>query len=442
MILLSSAGGQPDSRRHDGGGHGGVISKPARRQPVSPLVSPLPFRENHIEHSLLSRGGLPVKSRVAWGLPGVIAAAVLFALTSSFLRASDHADPMALREPESNITGLFFFPKGDQMILILNIRRALIDPKPYNLAPFEYAVHMDLTSPLSFEDPADRGHYGGTIVVPERLHPDASIRVKLNDDTTLKNVSFTGLKDTDRIRVFSGVRDDPFIFPRFFRRNVISMVFGIPMSAFPQGQRDFILWGTTYKDGRQIDHVGRSNRTQQARFDALNTLPPHEHVKKIMELARKWDGVYRFFNGFDEWWSKSIAGLLQYLIQIRKYDMQPDVMIYTDRFPPGFPNGRQLPDDVAALTCQAGDCILQELSFVEGGWPRQTVNDKPFSDDWPYLAEPWPDQATSPMAKSIWPYAIGLLLVLLIVSWGVVEIVRRLILWLWHHLRREAVAGA
>jgi hypothetical protein len=263
--------------------------------------------------------------------------------------------------------------------------------------------------------------------------------MRLNNDTTLKDLSFRGLRDPDRIRRFTGVRDDPFIFPRFFKRNVIAMVLSIPISAFPDGQRDFILWGATYKDGKQIDHQGRSNRTQQARFDALNTLPPSEHVAEIMRLQEKWNDRFTFLNGFKEWQPKALAALIQTNLQIRKYDLEPDVMIYSNRFPPGFPNGRQLPDDVGALTCQAGDCILQELSLIEGGWPRQTVNDKQFLDEWPYLAAPWPDQQeTPPSTKSIWPYVIGIGLVVLIVSWGVVEIIWRSIWWLWRRLRRKA----
>jgi hypothetical protein len=380
-----------------------------------------------------------MKRRVVWALPALMLFAVLFALAPSFLRASDHADPMMLKEPESNITDLFFYPMGDQMILILNVRRALTNPKPYNLESCEYAVHMYLTSPLSFEDAADRGHYGGKIMVPEKLRPDVTITMRLNNDTTLKDLSFRGLRDPDRIRRFTGVRDDPFIFPRFFKRNVIAMVLSIPISAFPDGQRDFILWGAAYKDGKQIDHQGRSNRTQQARFDALNTLPPSEHVAEIMRLQEKWNDRFTFLNGFKEWQPKALAALIQTNLQIRKYDLEPDVMIYSNRFPPGFPNGRQLPDDVGALACQAGDCILQELSLIEGGWPRQTVNDKQFLDEWPYLAAPWPDQQeTPPSTKSIWPYVIGIGLVVLIVSWGVVEIIWRSIWWLWRRLRRKA----
>jgi hypothetical protein len=384
-----------------------------------------------------------MKRRVVRARSALMLVAVLLALAPSFLRAADHADPIMLQEPESNITDLFFYPKGDQMILILNVRRALTNPKPYNLEPFEYAVHMDLTSPVSFEDAVNRSRYGGTIMVPEKLRPDVTVTMRLNDDATLKDVSFRGLRDPDRIRTFTGVRDDPFIFPRFFKRNVIAMVLSIPMSAFPDGQRDFILWGATYQDGELIEHHGRSNRTQQGRFDALNTLPPSEHVAEIMRQQEKWNDRFTFLNGFKEWLPKALAALIQTNLQIRKYDLAPDVMIYSNRFPPGFPNGRQLLDDVAALTCQTGDCILQEISFIEGGWPRQTVNDKPFLDEWPYLAEPWPDQPeTPPSTKSIWPYVIGIALAVLILSWAVVEIIRRSISWLWRRLRRKPAPAA
>jgi hypothetical protein len=174
----------------------------------------------------------------------------------------------------------------------------------------------------------------------------------------------------------------------------------------------------------------------------LNTLPPSEHVAEIMRLQEKWNDRFTFLNGFKEWQPKALAALIQTNLQIRKYDLEPDVMIYSNRFPPGFPNGRQLPDDVGALTCQAGDCILQELSFIEGGWPRRTVNDKPFLAEWPYLAEPYPEQPQmAPSQPSIWPWIIGLVILVAILGWAVVEIVRRTVLWLWRRRsRRTAVA--
>ena len=351
--------------------------------------------------------------------------------------ASDHADPTDLTDPNANITGLFIFPKGDQYILIFNVRRALTDPKPYDLAPYEYVVNFDLSTPVTFNSAEDRARYGGTIVQPEKLHPDATITVRLNDDTTLKGLKYQGLKNTDNIRTYTGVRDDPFIFPRFFKVNVISMVMSIPMNAFPAGQRDFILWGVTYKDGKESDHVGRSVRTQLPRFSAINTSPPSEHVKILTKLKTSTDDLYNFLKGNKEWWSKATADLLQFTFQIRKYDLVPDVMIYTDRFPAGFPNGRLLTDDVNAILCLTGDCLLQELSFIEGDWPRATKNDKPFLPDWPYLAEPWPDKAeAAPSTRSIWPYIIGIGLVLALLIWGVIELLRRLAMWIWRKFCR------
>lgn len=382
-----------------------------------------------------------MKRRVAGGLAALMLFASLFALTSSALRASDHADPLNLTDPNANITGLFIFPKGDQYILVLNVRKSLVGPKPYELSPYDFVVNIDLTTPLSFASEEDRARYGGTVLTPEKLHADASITVHLNDDTTLKDISYTGLKDTDHINTYTGVRDDPFIFPRFFKVNVISMVMSIPKTAFPEGQKDFILWGTTSKNGKQLDHVGRSVRSQLPRFGLLNTLAPKDHVKLLMKEKKLLDDIANFLNGNKEWWSQAIAGLLEFTFQIRKYDLAPDVMIYTTRFPPGFPNGRQLADDVNAIVCTTGDCLLQELSFIEGDWPRATVNDKPFLADWPYLAEQWADRAPAPPpTRSIWPYVIGILLLVALVNWALIEIIRRLLMWLWQKYCRN-VAG-
>lgn len=365
----------------------------------------------------------------------VTVAFALFALFPAAVQASDHADPMSLKEPLSNITGLFFFPKGDQMILIMNVRRSLTAPRPYQLEPFSYVVHMDLHSKVTYGD-EDRARYGGTVVNPAGISDDVTITFRLNDDTTVKEKTFVGLKNPESIKVWSGVRDDPFIFPRFFKKNVISMVLSIPMSAFPSGQQDFLLWGTTHKGSEMLDHVGRSNRSQLGRFDFLNTLAPRDHVPEILKRMKSRDRLYNFFNKYNQ--TKPLAGLVQYVWQIRKYDIAPDVMVYTTRYPPGFPNGRRLPDDIVAQTCQYGDCILQELSYVEGKWPRQIVNDKPFLDTFPYLAEPWPDSPEPPPAKNIWGLLVcwGLVILLIVVLWHV------LVLWIFSRWYRRRLQQA
>jgi hypothetical protein len=342
----------------------------------------------------------------------VLAGLVLCALAA---HASDHADPMILQLPDANITGLFFFPHGDQMILVFNVRRALTAPKPYNLEPYEYVIHMDTHTPITFGD-EDRARYGGAVPDPSTISEDIGIHIRLNDDATLKSVQYKGLANTNQIKVFTGVRDDPFIFPRFFKRNVVSMVFSVPKTSFPAGKHDYIVWGSVYEDGKQIDHVGRSNRSQLGRFDFLNTVPPNEQLPVIMEKQKSRDKLYNWFNKYKE--TQPIAGLIQYVLQIRKYDLHTDVMIYSDRYPPGFPNGRRLPDDIVGLTCEQGDCILQELAFVEGSWPRQTINDKPFSDQFPFLAEPWPDNpAQPPPAPSIKPRLTLFIILFILIFW-------------------------
>lgn len=379
--------------------------------------------------------------RIRWALAALLSLApLLFAPASTF--ASDHADPTDLTDPYANITGLFFFPKGDEYILVLNIRRALTAPKPYDLTPYEYRINFDLTTKVTFDSAEDRARYGGTIAAADvpKLHPDAWITVRLNNDTTLNKIEVKGLKYPTR--TFTGVRDDPFIFPRFFKVNVISMVMSFPKDAFPAGQHDFILWGTTSKDGNELDHVGRSIRTQLPRFGIINTSPPSEHLKILMEHKEKRDGLYNFLKGNKEWYSKALADLFEPNFLIRKYDLAPDVMIFSDRFPAGYPNGRLLTDDVVAQTCTFGDCLLQELSYIEGGYPRATTNDKPILDDWPYLPEPWPDkpEAASP-TNSILPYIIGFVLVFAFVSWAIVELARRLIIRLLFKSRTRPQVG-
>ena len=75
---------------------------------------------------------------------------------SAGARSSDHADPITLPVLESGLTDLHAFPEGDQMIVVLAARRALTAPPPYQLEPYEYAIHMDLHSQMSYENAEDR----------------------------------------------------------------------------------------------------------------------------------------------------------------------------------------------------------------------------------------------------------------------------------------------
>jgi hypothetical protein len=296
--------------------------------------------------------------------------------------ASDHADPIMLRHSEAGLTGLFLFPDGDRMVFILGIRPRLTQSPPFELEDYEYSIMIDLHTGLGFDNEQDRLRYGGTIQDSTTIAPDITMSFKLNNDTSVREQTINGLHSTDGIRIWSGVRDDPFINPRFFGTNIIAIVASVPRALFPAQQQDWIVWGKSTRNGRQIDHVGRSNRTMLPRFNVLNTLPPSEHVAR---LKRRHDDP-NIFENFDMIRISPLFGM-------RPYDFAADVMIYSTRFPAGYPNGRLLTDDVTLLTCQMGDCLLMEIAFTDSPeWPRRTVNDKEFLPEFPYLAEPWPDK--------------------------------------------------
>ena len=313
--------------------------------------------------------------------------------------ASDHADPLALTTLEAGITGLFAFPKGDDLVVILTVRRGLTSPAPYPLDEYEYTIFMDLTSKVLFGNAEDVARYGGTVKEPAGIAHDVAIRFRLDNNAKLQEgfpdyAGKTTLAHYERFPVAVGVYDDPFIFPRFFEKNVIAMALSIPFSSFPGNQQDMLLWATTTKNGKLIDHVGRSNRTQLGRLDFLNTLHPSEHVAAIEKRHQRGNSVQEGLTHLMGHFLPvgGISGLFTYVLQVRDYDNHPDVMIFTTRRPAGFPNGRRLEDDVAGLTCAQGDCVLQEVAFIEGEWPRATENDRDFSDEFPYLGAPWPER--------------------------------------------------
>jgi len=352
------------------------------------------------------------------------------------------------------------------LVAILCVRRMLTQTKSLNLEPYRYQLHMDSSSAVSFEDTsADvmarearkmeagmgyrpstgmkgerptgeeaRERYGGKIGRPDKIEDNVIIELTLRNDASLNTFRVTGLaaEDFDRsgvwnpevISVWTGVRDDPFIFPPFFGTNVVAMVVSIPMHYFESDQSSWLVWATSHKGGRQIDHVGRSLRTQNPRFELLNTLHPREHVKALTEENEN-PGLMR---------DLAVRINLQQLAAYRPWDFVPDVMIFTPRFRVGYPNGRLLTDDVAALLAQNGDTLLLELSHQSASWPRATTNDKTFSETFPYLAEPWDDKPPTPppeLSARNTMILLGVLLVvaviLVLAALQVVSIVRRLL---------------
>lgn len=214
---------------------------------------------------------------------------------------------------------------------------------------------------------------------------------RLSIDKTRKLVKAQGLK-AGAINIQTGIFDDPFIFPRFFRSNVVGIVTSIPIKLLrhsdgsPASNAPILLWATTHlPDGKQSDHVGRSLRTQLPRFGYLNDKHPSNHVSTIMRVHDAPNLMENVLSTF-----------LSPLEAHRHYDNAPDVMIYDLRKPAKFPNGRWLGDDVSKTLADAGETLLLELSYAESRqFPRSTTNDKEFRALFPYLAPRWTTAQTN-----------------------------------------------
>lgn len=369
--------------------------------------------------------------------------AILLCASYHLCRGSDHADPQSVLNPfyvqpypEANITDLHAFMvdrlvgennqiiEGEYLIVSLCVRRALTpeQARTLNFKDYRFCVHFDLDPKVvrtsgdrdgaiaqMFEatnshdalhdmDRSMQALYGGIVTKPEEIKESASLKFEIQteheDDprvlVTAKAEGFTiatnvangpGDLRPNVINVQAGIFDDPFIFPRFFRRNVIGIVTAIPLSAvpLPNGKAPILLWATTHKGEKQIDHVGRSLRTQLPRFGYLNDKRPSEHVREITRVHSS--------PTFKE---DMLATFISPLEAHRHYDSAPDVMIYDLRAPAKFPNGRALRDDVAKILADAGETLLLELSYAESKqFPRAETNDKEFRDTFPYLALPW-----------------------------------------------------
>jgi len=63
-------------------------------------------------------------------------------------------------------------------------------------------------------------------------------------------------------------------------------------------------------------------------------------------------------------------------------------------------------------------CRATAEMIASGNYLYPTFNDKPFLDDFPYLAEPWPETPQAPPMPSILPLAGGVLVVLLAIVFG------------------------
>lgn len=275
----------------------------------------------------------------------------LVVLAISPMWGADHSDtPLlgTLGRNDARLTDLYAFTRGDDLVLALCTDPAIPPEVVDYRFPSDLTLqfHIDNHSEIRFDEPDDLRDFGGTIVLPGRVADDIVVEVTFDRDGTAQ-FHFEGLSQSfaKHMKLFAGLRDDPFIRTPRNGHNVAAVALALPLEAVLDSQPTLLIWGTSKVPdltGPICDHMGRALRSQF--FEPLNTLRPRDHFREL--------------------------------------GMVPDVIIFDTRYSAAFPNGRELTDDVIDFVVGPGG--------LRGEDPENMENDVPFLDEFPYLAPPHP----------------------------------------------------
>ena len=201
----------------------------------------------------------------------------------------------------------------------------------------------------------DRLTYGGTLVRPTAIRERMVFQVTF-DKAGQPRLDVAGLprNAAGQIKLFAGLRDDPFIRKPRKGRNVAAVVLEVPLYLLFRGSPTFLIWATSQIPevaGPMAEHGGRALMSQFLPNMDMNTMAPAQHMMLMNKV--------------------------------------PDVIIYNlildVVFGETFPNGRDLTDDVVDLV---PDIPINGGVLPGEGPEYPSENDVPFLDDFPYLAEP------------------------------------------------------
>jgi hypothetical protein len=276
---------------------------------------------------------------------------LLLACLAGPARASDHADiptGEGVPRPDLNWTDLHVFTVGKDLVLAGSID-ANVKPDVTN-----YIFATDAELRFIIDNQGD---------IFEEVVFSVSFTT-VTDETgthsvpTVTAFGYEGVAqqvNPASVRVFAGLRDDPFIRrPRQLpgaERNVAAVVLQMPLAGvLAPGSTEVRVWGTTVLDGAQIELNGRALRSMSEPL--LNTQHPSQHA------------------------------------------FEADVVTFDTSRRAKFPNGRALTDDVVDRVPQYGlrgaDVRNSEGCGTVGIDYENCVkdNNQPFLTEFPYLAPP------------------------------------------------------
>lgn len=262
---------------------------------------------------------------------------------------ADHTDAPALtaaKRDDARLTDAHGFLRGGRLVLA----ECLNPTTPSDITKYVFSpdlivqFNIDNDSAVSYDNAADLLAYGGTVVRPTQIKEDIVFTVRFNDRGDVQ-LTTQGLPsgDAQDIRVFTGLRDDPFVTMSWDGKNTAAIVLEMPLNLVIKSQSTLLLWNTSKVPGMEgpfQDLDARATRSQG--IAAFNSLHPSQHTT-VMGQAN------------------------------------PDVMFLDTSKLVRYPNGRELVDDLSSLRATPPRPVDQ--------WRK---NDVPFLDVFPYLAPPQP----------------------------------------------------
>jgi hypothetical protein len=288
------------------------------------------------------------------------------AALGSGLYAADHGDTpqlIQIARHDTRLSDHHAWQQGSDLVMSLCSNPAI----PTTVTSYRFPedvtlrMHIDNSSAVDFTQTTPDSP--GRIVRPE--HVAADITFEFNADENGNPVMHTeGLsaEAASRVRMFAGLRDDPFINgdatnvtakpSNRVGRNSACIVLQMPLADVRGAAGASLLTWATSKvadiNGPISEHAGRALKSQVSAFLSMNTLRPRAHFTEL--------------------------------------GLQPDVMIHNLNASSGYPNGRLLTDDIIDLVEDTKG--MPGNPFKNPDAQGATQNDVPFLADFPYLAPP------------------------------------------------------
>jgi len=325
--------------------------------------------------------------------------------------AADHLEaPLLQGRGQADINDVYAFVNGSNTVLVMTVNPFAGVLSPTTLRPsvrYEFAIDND-------------GDYVEDIVYQLRAsqpRSSGSQRIALrqisggDSELVARGMSEANISVDGGGHLFAGLRDDPFFFDLvafqdqvkgaggdrtfcddnandfFAGANVTTFVLEVPSDMLTAGSDTINIWARTRTSQRPLDRMGKpaiaTVLIPDGSEDAFNATKPKNDVAVWGDEVT---ASLLFLSGLDG------SGYTQEEAEFITSLLLPDVLTLDTTSTAGFVsgplNGRQLPDDV----------IDFELFVVTGGLgangsPVLTSdcvdsNDKPFSDDFPYVAPP------------------------------------------------------